>query len=134
MKYKILLLMLVFMSCKEKNKNIYDSDGKLDRKKTFTLYGENPDTLIFKGDTLIFYKPVHDTIFFNDINSVVYIHDTIYKTKVKHDTVFERIYPLEEDSGWIDEMPVIQDSSVFIIDTALIRPTTKPTLVLPRHN
>jgi hypothetical protein len=87
---KYLLLLFVFVSCRDKSpKYIRDQNGKLWEIGKDGWLHDVPTTTYTINDDLTVTKSVdspitHDTIFFNDRNSVVYLHDTIYKTKIKY--------------------------------------------------
>ncbi len=121
------------MSCKGKEK----SDVK-HIKTVYMGYGSDPDTLFYKGDTLVFLrygKKPHDTIFFNDRNSVVYLHDTIYRNppKEKYKQIPYKI--IKHYSGWAD--PRVSPQSWLGTDSFFrIETYTKPSeiqILEPSH-
>lgn len=99
MKYKYhLILLIVFLSCRGKERK-----GLFGSKTEFAYYGESPDTLFYKNDTLVFFDySRHDTI---------YIHDKTYKQESHNRMYLYRMIPdtvVEEDNStrfWVDRLP-----------------------------
>ncbi len=97
---KYILFLILFMSCK----------GKVDNKPSFQQVFDT--TNIPKVQIVV----LHDTIFFNDRNSVVYLHDTIYKTKIKY-TKPDYLYVACDTLGNIKGDDLWDDTTEWRFDT-----------------
>ena len=109
---KYILLILVLLSCREKKEEVIKP-----YKLMFMMYGRENDTFsVGSGDTLVFFKQLpHDT---------VYVHDTIYRTKVKWRTMYVNNGWEVDTSDWdrgIDEIIIDTSISLDRIDSPLLR-------------
>ncbi len=97
---KYLLLLFLFIGCKDSGEYLRGyNDGHADR-------------MVIQGLK-------RDMIFFNDRNSVVYIHDTIYKTRYKHDTLFYEGFFDTDTTEWRIDTSFwnLTDTPLYLIHT-----------------